>query len=153
MALFSFPAQVNERAARLVAGTVASFAVVALAAQLPVLVPVLAAGFLLRVAWGPRFDPFGRFAVAVAPKLWAVVPVAGAPKRFAQAIGAVVTLTATALFASGHAAPAWVLVGVLALFATLEAAFAFCLGCRVYGHLQRLGLFPPDVCVACARLS
>ncbi len=151
MSLFSFPAQVNERAARLVAATVATLATVALVTGTGWLVPVLAAGFLLRVAWGPKVDPIGRMAVAVAPRLWAVVPVMGAPKRFAQGIGAAVTLAATGLLYAGLSTAAWGLVGMLVVFALLEAGLSFCLGCWIYGRLQAVGLFPPDACVDCAR--
>ena len=152
MAIFSFPSQVNERAARLVAGTVAVLSAVALATQSKLLVALLAVGFLLRVAWGPKIDPIGRLAVTIAAKLWEVVPVFGAPKRFAQGIGAGVTITASILLHLGIATPAWALMGVLVLFALLESALAFCAGCWMYARLQAVGVFPPDACVDCARL-
>jgi hypothetical protein len=41
----------------------------------------------------------------------------------------------------------------VAVAATLEAAFAFCLGCKVYGVLIRLGVVPDTSCAACADLS
>jgi Domain of unknown function (DUF4395) len=150
MALFSFPQQVNERAARLVAGVIASVGLLALATQTWWLVPLLSIGFFLRVGWGPRVSPLARFAVAVAPRLWEVKPVTGAPKRFAQGIGAAVTLLATALLASGAIVPGWALIGVLVVFASLEAALSFCFGCWVYGRLQSAGLIAPDVCTNCA---
>ena len=149
MSLFSFPAQVNERAARLAGGIVFTLAVVGLVTRWTPLLPILAAGFLLRVAWGPKVDPIGRFAATVAPKLWAVVPVFGKPKRFAQAIGAVVTLAASLLAYTELHAPAWGLIGVLAVFAALEAGLGFCFGCWMYGRLQALGVFAPDACVDC----
>jgi Domain of unknown function (DUF4395) len=151
MALFSFPNQVNERAARLVAAIVAVSGVAALATKAWWLIPLLSIGFWLRVGWGPKFSPLARFAMAVAPKLWPAVPVPGAPKRFAQGIGAVVTLLASVLLASGLAA-GWVLVGMLIVFATLEASVAFCFGCWLYAGLQRVGWLPPDACVECAAL-
>ncbi len=36
------------------------------------------------------------------------------------------------------------------IFATLEAAVPFCMGCWVYGRLQAAGVFPADACVDCA---
>lgn len=152
MSLFSFPAEVNERAARMVAAVVAATGVATLALQWRWPVAVLALGFLLRVGWGPKLSPLGRFASKVAPRLWEVVPVSGAPKRFAQGIGAVVTLAASALLAVGSPA-GWVLVGLLVVFATLEAALSFCFGCWIYGRLQQHGLIAPDVCVDCAERS
>jgi len=147
---FSFPSQVNERAARLVAATIATVSVVALGAQWGWLIPLLAVGFLLRVGWGPRFSLLARLAMWGAPKLWDIRRVAGPPKRFAQGIGAAVTLTASLLLALGQGA-GWWLVAVLALFASLEALFSFCMGCWVYGQLQQRGVFPPDVCNNCNR--
>lgn len=152
MSLFSFPAQVNERAARLVAGSVAAIAVVALVTKTVWLVPLLALGFLARVGWGPKFSPLARLAMATAKRLWPVLPVSGAPKRFAQGIGAAVTLVASALLFTGVTSPAWALLGMLAVFATLEAAFAFCCGCFLYAQLQRVGVFPPDACVDCSPM-
>jgi hypothetical protein len=37
--------------------------------------------------------------------------------------------------------------------ATLEAALGFCLGCKVFAVLMRLGLIPDDVCAECNDLS
>lgn len=149
MAFFSFPELLNERAARVVAAGVALTSAVALATGWWGLVPVLAAGFLLRVGWGPRFSPLARTALWVAGRLWEPRIVVGAPKRFAQAVGAVFTLTASVLFATGADLAAMVLMAVLIVFATLEAGLAFCMGCWVYGQLQAAGLIAPDACVDC----
>lgn len=149
MSLFSFPTEVNEHAARLVATGVVAISLVALGTSQPVLVALLAIGFILRVGWGPRFSPLARLAMGLAPRLWTPHPVFGAPKRFAQGVGAVVTVTASALLFAGFSVAGWSLVGVLVLFATLEASLAFCMGCWVYGRLQILGLIAPDTCVDC----
>lgn len=150
MALFHFPSTVNENAARLVASGVTALAVLAFALDLPWIVAILAAGFFLRVGWGPKFSPLARLALFVAAALWAPKPVSGAPKRFAQGIGLAFTAGASALLFTGHAAAGWSLVGILVVCAVLEAAAAFCLGCWTYGRLQLLGVFSPDVCVDCA---
>jgi hypothetical protein len=154
MAFFSFPAQVNEYAARTVAATVASLLIVSFALGFAPILPFLAVGFLLRVGWGPRFSPLARLASeVVAPRLWPVKPVSGPPKRFAQGIGAVFTVTATVLWLTGHLTAAWGFAGVIVVFASLEAIVPFCMGCWVYGRLQGAGLFPADVCVDCAPQS
>ncbi len=150
MSFFSFPAQVNEYAARCVAtGVIATLAVAAIFDQ-PWLFAVLAVGFLLRVGWGPRFSPLARLAMAIAARVWTPKPVTGAPKRFAQGIGATCMISSTALFFTGHAVAAWSLAGLVAVFAFLEASIAFCMGCTIYAQLQRWGVFPPDACVDCA---
>jgi hypothetical protein len=79
--------------------------------------------------------------------------VAGPPKRFAQGIGAAFSLAATTLaFGFGRERAAFGLVGVLGLFAALESAFGFCLGCRVFAVLMRLGIIPGEVCADCNNI-
>ena len=153
--LFSFPNPVNETSARLVAGSVAVLAVLTIAFQQGWLIPVLAYGFLARVLTGPKLSPLGLLATkVVTPRL----PVAhryspGPAKRFAQAIGAVFTVAATLLYyATGAHTAAFVLLGVLAAFASLEAALGLCVGCQTFYIGMRLGLVPPSVCEDCNRI-
>lgn len=148
--IFSFPAQVNERAARLVAFGALALALASIASGSRWLPWLLAGGFLLRLGWGPRFSPLGRLAVWLALRIAPPRPVPGPPKRFAQGIGAAVTLAAATLFALGHPVASAALLGVLAVFAALEAVFAFCFGCWIHGRLQRIGWIAADVCVTCA---
>lgn len=153
--LFSFPNPVNETSARIVAATVAVLAVVTVAFQQGWLLPVLAYGFLARALTGPTLSPLGLLATrVVTPRLRVVHRYSPGPaKRFAQTIGAVFTLTATVLwFAAGLHTAALALIAVLAVFASLEAAFGFCIGCRVFYLAMRLGLVPPHVCEDCMRI-
>ena len=151
---FEFPAVVNEKAARAVAGLVVLVAAVALLTGWLWLSAVLAVGFALRVASGPRFDPFGQLATKViAPRLGEPVLVPGPPKRFAQAIGLVLTLVATGLLVAGLPVVTTALLGILLVFATLESAFGFCAGCYAFGLLMRAGLVPEETCAACNDIS
>ena len=153
--LFSFPNPVNETSARLVAGGVAILAVVTVAFQQGWLLPVLAYGFVARVLTGPALSPLGLLATRIiTPRLHVRHRYSPGPaKRFAQAIGALFTVTATVLwFAFGLHTAALALVGVIALFATLESAFGICVGCRAFYLGMRLGLVPPQVCEECARV-
>lgn len=152
---FSFPNPVNEVAARTVAtGVVAMGLLVAVLGSGWVLVP-LTYGFVARVLAGPRISPLGQLAVkVVAPRLpdrAKLVP--GPPKRFAQAIGVVFTVTASALWLTGHSGAARVVIGLLVVAAALEAVLGFCLGCKVFGVLMRLGVIPDEVCAECNDLS
>jgi len=153
--LFSFPNPVNEKAARVVAGCVALISAFALASGWLWLTAVLAIGFALRVASGPRFSPLGLLATrVVAPRLGEPKLVAGPPKRFAQAIGTVVT---------GSAAVAWfwfsaigvtqALLVVIVIAATLESVFAICLGCIIFGWLMKVGVIPEETCEACNDIT
>src|ERR1700688_1241046 len=92
-ALPSFPNPVNEKAARVVAGGVFALSIVTLASGACWLAAVLAYGFVARVLAGPTLSPLGQAATRlVAPRLVAPKLVPGPPKRFAQAIGAAMTI-------------------------------------------------------------
>src|SRR6476659_9554053 len=117
--LLAFPNPVNETSARIVAGSVAVLAVLTVAFQQGWLVPVLAYGFVARALAGPTLSPLGQLATrVVTPRLHVAhryTP--GPPKRFAQAIGAAFTVSATLLwFAAGEHVAALALVGILAGF-------------------------------------
>jgi Domain of unknown function (DUF4395) len=152
--VFSFPNPINEKAARVVAAVVAlcAFAILLTGARW-LLVP-LAYGFWARVLTGPTLSPLGRLASRViAPRLGRPKYVAGPPKRFAQGMGAATT-TAAAVLALGFGAEtaADVLTGALVVAATLESAFALCLGCQVFVLLMRAGLVPEETCERCADI-
>jgi Domain of unknown function (DUF4395) len=153
--LLSFPNPVNETSARIVAGSVAVLALVTVAFQQGWLIPVLAYGFVARVLTGPTLSPLGLLATrVVTPRLRVRHRYAPGPaKRFAQAIGATFTLTATALYyAVGLHTEAFALLGVIAVFASFEAAIGLCVGCRAFYLGMRLGFVPPSVCDDCARV-
>ena len=150
-----FPGIVDEVSVRLVALAVLVLGVVALAGQQWWLYAVLAADFVLRAGWGPSASPVARLVQRwVRPRV-GVPPrhTAGPPKRFAAAIGAVLTLAATVLWVTGAGA-AVVLIGVvMVVFPALEALAGLCVGCVVFGWLVRVGLVPESVCVDCADLT
>jgi hypothetical protein len=152
--LFAFPNPVNEKAARVVAGTVLVLAIVTLATGWYWLIAFIAYGFVARVLTGPTLSPLGWAAQRViAPRLGAKKPVPGPPKRFAQGIGATLT-TAAAVLALGfglHTA-ADVLLGLLVVAAGLESIFAYCLGCKAFALLMRVGVIPDEVCAECADI-
>jgi hypothetical protein len=145
-ALLRFPDPVNETSARLVAtGVVAQAVVFIVVREWWVLVP-LTYGFLARVATGPTLSPLGQFATRAATPVVETVlrrrrpefhsrQVPGPPKRFAQAIGLAFTVAASSAWALGAEATAVVLIAMLAVAATLEAAFAICLGCIAYSAI------------------
>ena len=155
--LFRFPNPVNEVSARLVAGGVLLMGLACLAFRQPWLMPVMAVGFLLRVAAGPRFDPLGLLVTRViTPRL----PIAerltpGPPKRFAQSIGAVFTVSA-------HGAVLRVRPDRRRLRADRRAgrvrhprvgAAASAWAARCSPLLMRVGVIPESVCEECNDLS
>lgn len=153
--MFSFPNPVNDAAARSVALGVVGMCVLALATSWAWILVPLTYGFLARVATGPTLSPLGQFATRVSgPRLVAwqkYVP--GPPKRFAQAIGATLTLAATITWLSaGWATARWILVP-LVLAASLEGFLGVCLGCTIFGWLIRAGVVPASICEECGDLS
>lgn len=39
----------------------------------------------------------------------------------------------------------------MVVFATLESAFAICVGCAIFAGLMRLGIVPAGTCEACSN--
>ncbi len=152
---FSFPNPVDEVSARLVAAGVVVMAVALLVTQQWwVLVP-LVFGFVARVASGPRWSPLGLLVTRVVrPRLSSTPrPVAGPPKRFAQGIGAVFSITATVLVLAGAIGAALVVLALLLVAAGLESFAGYCLGCKAFALLMRLGVIPESVCEECNDIS
>ncbi len=152
---FGFPNPVNETSARLVAaGAVVQSVAFLVIRDWWVLMP-LAFGFLARVLAGPRFSPLGRLVTEViTPRLRGehrFVP--GPPKRFAQGIGLACSGGALVAELAGAGTIAIVLIAGLAFAATLEAAFAVCLGCMIFGRLMAWGVIPAEVCESCNDIS
>ena len=153
--MIGFPRTINEKAARTVAGVVAVTGLVALLVPAHWLVIPLAYGFWARVLTGPRLSPLAALASrVVAPRLGEPREVPGPPKRFAQGMGAVMTLTA-ALLALGfdQRVAAYAVLGLVIVAATLESVFGYCVGCKVFAGLMRLGLIPASVCADCADIT
>ena len=154
--LFAFPNPVNEVSARLVAaGVVVMSVAYAASGERWLLVP-LAYGFAARVLTGPTLSPLGQLVTRViAPRLGAAAKyVPGPPKRFAQGIGATFSSGAlVAAFGFGASGLARGLVTMIAAGAFSESVFAYCVGCKVFAGLMRLGLIPQSICAECSDLS
>jgi hypothetical protein len=157
--LFEFPNPVNEKAARTVAGVVLVLSIVTLALSFVDnawlwIVAVLAYGFVARVLTGPTLSPLGSIAMKiVAPRLGEAKPVAGPPKRFAQGVGAAFTVSGVIFLAVGLPGVTQILVGFMIVAAGLESIFAYCLGCKVFAVLMRLGWIPQETCEACNNVT
>lgn len=146
-----FPNPVNEVAARTVAAGVVLQSLAFVVTGWRWLTVPLAFGFVARVLSGPTFSPLGRLATqVVVPRLpFAERPVPGPPKRFAQGIGAVLSVAGLVAAFAGAGTAARVLVALIVVAASLEAVVGFCLGCTIFGWLMRVGIVPSSVCEAC----
>lgn len=119
-----------------------------------VLVP-LTYGFAARVASGPTLSPLGQLSVRVITPLIKVQHklVPGPPKRFAQTVGLVFTATASALYLADNLSAARIVMAMLVVAASLEAFLGYCLGCKMFAILMRLGVIPEEVCAECNDIS
>jgi hypothetical protein len=152
VSLFGFPHPVNEVSARLVAGGVVILSVVTMSLDQPWLTVAIAYGFVARVLTGPKLSPLGLLVTRViTPRLPVRARlVAGPPKRFAQGIGATLTMAAAVLaLGFGEEGAAYAVLGVVIAAATLESVFGFCVGCKIFAGLMRIGLVPNAVCEQC----
>ena len=153
--LFSFPNPANDTSARIVAAGVVTMAVVFIITGSGwVLIP-LTYGFAARVASGPTLSPLGQLSVRVITPLIKVQHkmVAGPPKRFAQTVGLVFTATASALYLADNLGAARIVMAMLVVAASLEAFLGYCLGCKMFAILMRLGVIPEEVCAECNDIS
>ena len=155
--MFSFPDPVDEVSARMVALGALTLAAVTIVFDQPWLTALLAYGFVARVLTGPKLSPLGLLVTRVVrPRLTNIEPrlTPGPPKRFAQGIGATLTVSAAVLaLGFGQRGVAYGLLGALIVAASLEAFLGFCLGCKIFAVLMRVGIIPPEVCERCNDLS
>ena len=154
--VFSFPNPVNEVSARLVAGGVVLIALAAIIFGQPWIFIVLAYGFLARVQTGPKLSPLGQFVTRVLtpalPLEEKLVP--GPPKRFAQGIGALFSVTAAVLAVGfDQIGAASIVLAILVVFAMLESVFGICVGCKVFALLMKAGVIPAEVCESCNNIT
>jgi hypothetical protein len=149
--VFTFPNPVNEVSARLVAGGVVVIALLTITLNLKWATAILAYGFVARVLSGPTLSPLGQLVTrVVTPRLHiAERPVAGPPKRFAQGMGVVFSVTALILTVLGYWGAAQIVLIFLVVAALLESVLGLCLGCRVFAILMKVGVVPEEVCERC----
>lgn len=154
--LLNFPEEVNDTSARIVAAGAVTMAIAYTATGWGWLLIPLAYGFVARVASGPRFSPLGLLATKViTPRLSFITHriLPGPPKRFAQGIGAVFSLTAVVLHLLDLTVASRVVTAALAGPALLEAALGFCVGCKMFAGLIRVGVIPESVCAECSDIT
>ena len=149
--IFSFPNPVNDVAARSVAGMVLALAVATILIRELSLLIFLVYGFVARVLNGPTLSPIGLIATRLVVPVLGIPdkPVPGPPKRFAQFVGLIVSVTGAVLFIWVSPVAGKGVIGLLAVFAALESGWGFCAGCFVFRYLMQWGLIPEAGCLEC----
>ena len=153
--IFSFPETINEYAARMVAGFIVILALTYLYSHNIYLLVFMVYGFLARVMAGPSLSPIAllvtKFLIPKMGNPYAECP--GAPKRFAQFVGLVFTSSAFYFVMSGQSITAYLLIGILAIFASLESIMGFCAGCWFFKQMMKWGWIPQRVCEKCNDIT
>ena len=153
--LFAFPNPVNETSARAVATGVVTMAATTIALDQPWILVPLTYGFAARVLTGPTLSPLGQIATrVVTPRIkreHKLVP--GPPKRLAQGMGLAMSGSALVLYYGfGRKRSAYTVLSMLLGAASLEAFAGYCLACRMFPFLVRLGLVSEESCRDCTDI-
>jgi hypothetical protein len=150
-----FPEYVNENASRTVAGLVVILTLFTILTQSSILTFLLLTGFFLRTSWGPKYDPFAKLTLGwIIPTFKiSIREVPGPPKRFAQFVGFIFSLTAFVLLLLNYILAFQITLSTLIIFALLEAGIGFCAGCFVFGLLMKAGIIPEEVCERCNSIN
>ncbi|MCX7811511.1 MAG: DUF4395 domain-containing protein [Leptospiraceae bacterium] len=113
------------------------------------LISLLWFDFLLSFVIGPKISIFKPLVERIHQK-WIKKEewISPKPKRFAKFCG-LSLLTASLLVFSFNSNVSVFLVAILSLFSFLEAAFDFCVACKMYGILQKIGFIEKDHCENC----
>jgi hypothetical protein len=125
--------QVNAKVARLNALVTFGLAMIFLATSYDWVCLIILADFFIKGVFHPKFSPISRLNGWILnlfdekPRL-----IFAPPKLFANKVGLAFAIMISVLYASGHVFSAGVFASVLAIFAFLEWAFEFCMGCWVY---------------------
>jgi len=130
--------QINENVTRL--NALVTFLVVSVFLFTPFrwIILILPVDFLLRSLWRGRFSP-----VATLNK-WIVQVfhlgeslINEGPKRFAAQIGLVLSASTVLFYLSELHLMAFIIAGILVFFTFLEAAFGYCVACKIYPIIFR----------------
>ena len=130
--------QINENVTRmnaLVTCIVASIFIFTPAKWILFILPV---DFALRAWFRGRFSPVGQMnRYLVSSFKLGVSLINEGPKVFAARIGLILSVLAVGSFLAGFNLLAYGLGGILVLFSFLEAAFGFCVACKIYPFFFR----------------
>ncbi|BDY13376.1 DUF4395 domain-containing protein [Hydrogenimonas cancrithermarum] len=128
--------RINEKQARIAGAITCMAALSYMAAPSPLWLLFLLLDFFAR-AFSRRFSLIARLSGIFARFLGKAQVVDAAPKKFAAKIGIAMSLGALLLHMAGLVEGAKALIAVMALCAFLEAAFSYCVGCKLYTLLRK----------------
>ncbi|MDJ0719695.1 MAG: aminotransferase class V-fold PLP-dependent enzyme [Prochloraceae cyanobacterium] len=149
---YQYPPLVNKVENRLVALGIVLIAAVASALDLPALIAYLVYEFLVQVLFGSKLSLLSLVVNRLLIPIFNLKPKLepGSSKRFARGMGLFMTATALILyFGFNLTSWAYILLRCLTIAATLEFAFGFCIGCKIFQILVYLKILPREICPTC----
>jgi hypothetical protein len=130
--------QINENVTRL--NALVTFIVLSIFIFTPAkwILFILPVDFALRAWFHGRFSPVGRMNKFLVSSLKLGESLINeGPKVFAARIGLMLSALALGTFIAGFNVLAYILGGILVFFSFLEAAFGFCVACKIYPLIYR----------------
>lgn len=130
--------QINEKVARLNGAQTVICLLLFILTPLKLIIVFLAIDFLIRGFLKPKFSPIAIASKTVLKLIKAEPKMTNAgPKLFAAKLGFIFSVIVTALYFINLWLPAVIVAGIFAFFAFLEAAFGYCVACKVYPILLK----------------
>lgn len=128
--------RVNEQVTRLNAFFVIVAVALAFIGKSPLFLIFLMADFYMRAFTKLKYSPISYLSSGLSNALQLPSkPIDKAPKIFAARLGFLMTSIICLLFILEFQVAAGIVAGILVFFATLEFAFAICIGCVIYTYL------------------
>ena len=130
--------RINEKVARINASLTLFIVFIGLYYQTFYLVLFVAIDFFLRIIFDGKYSPLSNINKLVLEK-FKIKPtmINAAPKIFAAKMGLGMTIVASTLLFFELNIAAYIIGGLIVLFAFLESVFGFCIACKVYPILYR----------------
>ncbi len=131
--------KIDENVARINAAQAVVLLLLFLFSPLKWLIFIAASDFCIRGFWQPKYSPFAAISKKILELLKAKpVLVDAAPKVFAARLGFFFSFLLTAAWLLNQNAAAWVIGLMFAACALLEAAFRFCVACKMYPFICKM---------------
>jgi hypothetical protein len=129
--------RIDTNFVRIIAIQVISIALLLIFTQEILFALILFFDFLVRILNFKKLSPFAYIAKLVI-KYFNITPQLSdeAPKRFALYVGIFIIAMATLFYLFQFNLTASIIITILVICAFLEAAFDYCLGCKIYYFLQ-----------------
>ena len=128
--------RINEQVTRLNALFAIVTVILAFVSKSPVFLIFLMADFFMRAFTRLKYSPISYMSVGLSNALQlSAKSIDKAPKIFAARLGFIMTTVISLLFILNLKLAAVLIAGILVFFATLEFAFAICVGCAIHSYV------------------